>query len=122
MRSKPLQFSPLSFPLSPTLHDPTQLHGTGEDEAVTVTEEELGLVGQLIDAAPREIRWSAYRDDTADRLAALVEAKLHGHTLPTSVPNEPAVMPVLDTLQQSLNLFQGGKPPEEPTSRRHRKR
>lgn len=34
------------------LHDPTQLHGTGEDEPTVVTEEELGLAEQLIDEAP----------------------------------------------------------------------
>src|SRR4051812_30325367 len=39
---------------------------------------ELQLAGLLIDAASGVLDWAGYRDDTAQELRGLVEAKLHG--------------------------------------------
>src|SRR5262249_20723073 len=39
---------------------------------------ELALAGQLIDAASGEVDWRSYRDDSAQELRTLLEAKLQG--------------------------------------------
>jgi non-homologous end joining protein Ku len=91
------------------LHDPALLQGAGESGAtpVTVTDEEVALAGLLIDSATGPIRWSDCHDDTAERLAALVEAKLRGQSLPAAPPEEVPVLPLLDALEQSLGAAPG---------------
>ncbi len=43
--------------------------------------EEQKLAGILINAATKPVPWADYRDDTAEQIKALVEAKLQGRTL-----------------------------------------
>jgi DNA end-binding protein Ku len=62
--------------------------------------EELRLAGQLIDAASGRVDWSAYRDETAQELRALVDAKVQG-LRPEDEP-VPVVLPLLQALQQSV--------------------
>jgi non-homologous end joining protein Ku len=77
---------------------------------VAVTDEELQLAGQLVDAATGPIRWSDYRDGTAKRLASLIEAKLQGRALAPSAPKETVALPLLDALRQSLAAARQSRP------------
>src|SRR5271157_4677684 len=52
--------------------------------------EEMRLAGLLIDAASGAVAWGAYRDQAAEELKALIEAKLQGQPLATA---EPAPVP-----------------------------
>jgi DNA end-binding protein Ku len=63
--------------------------------------EEFRLAGQLIDAASGAVDWGAYRDQAAQELRALLDAKLQGQ--PAAAP-QPAgtVLPLLAALQQSV--------------------
>jgi DNA end-binding protein Ku len=67
--------------------------------------EELRLAGMLIDAAGGAVDWSAYRDQAAQELRALLDTKLQGQ--PAAAP-EPArmVLPLLAALQQSVAAAQ----------------
>ena len=70
---------------------------------VAVGEDEARLAGLLVEAAsPPALPWAAYRDDTAQRLAALAEAKLQGRPLPAAAPEEPPELHLLDALRQSV--------------------
>jgi DNA end-binding protein Ku len=62
---------------------------------------ELSLAGQLIDAASGAIDWSAYRDESAEELRALVERKMQGQT-DSDAATAPTVLPFLQALQQSV--------------------
>jgi DNA end-binding protein Ku len=89
------------------LHHPGQLRPAAACEAGLrdgpVGEDEARLAGLLVEAASTQaLPWSAYRDDTADRLAALAEAKLQGRPLPADTPEEPPVLHLLDALRQSV--------------------
>jgi DNA end-binding protein Ku len=68
--------------------------------------EELRLAGLLIDAAATTIDWSAYRDQAAQELKALIEAKLAGQPVATLEP-ERAILPLLEALQQSVAAQNG---------------
>jgi DNA end-binding protein Ku len=88
------------------LHEPRQLRAasTWDSElgSAAATDEELQLAGTLIDSASRPVDWSQYRDDTAEQLTALVEAKIAGQPL-TPPTEEPAqVLHLLDALKQSV--------------------
>jgi DNA end-binding protein Ku len=73
----------------------------------TPTEQEARLAASLIEAAsPGVIAWSAYRDDMADKLAALVEAKLQNRPLPEPAQEETTVLNLLDALKQSVAQVQ----------------
>jgi DNA end-binding protein Ku len=63
--------------------------------------EAVRLAGVLIDAASGTVDWAAYRDETAQELRVLIEAKLHGRAAEDA---EPAcvVLPLLQALQQSV--------------------
>jgi DNA end-binding protein Ku len=89
------------------LHFPAHLRPGAAFEAELrdgpVGEDEARLAGLLVEAAsPRALPWAAYRDDTADQLAALVEAKLQGCPLPVAAPEEVPVLRLLDALRQSV--------------------
>ena len=68
--------------------------------------EELRLAGLLIDAASGSIDWSAYRDQAAQELKALIEAKLAGQPVATLEP-ERALLPLLEALKQSVAAQNG---------------
>jgi len=61
---------------------------------------ELHLAGLLIDAASGVLDWAGYRDDTAQELRGLVEAKLHGQA--AVAESLPLVLPLLQALEQSV--------------------
>jgi len=68
--------------------------------------EEMRLAGLLIDAAGGSIDWSVYRDQAAQELKALIEAKLAGQPVATLEP-ERAILPLLEALQQSVAAQNG---------------
>ncbi len=110
------------------LHDPVQVKGPLETpgSSVAVTDEELQLAGQLVDAVTGPIRWSDYRDGKAERLASLIEAKLQGCALAPSAPEETVALPLLDALRQSLAAARQARPSPMATacrakSQAHRK-
>ena len=88
------------------LHFPDQLRDPASLAAnlrsVPIGAVESRLADALISAYSRPIRWAEYRDDTADQLAARVEAKLQGLP-PEAVPvEETPIVNLLDALRQSV--------------------
>ena len=88
------------------LHDPAQLRAAEawqsqlRDEPIP--EQELQLASMLIDAAVGPVDWSSYRDDTAEQLEKLVEAKVAGRP-PAAPQDEPVqVLQLLEALQRSV--------------------
>ena len=89
-----------------------------------VSTDELKLAGMLIDASSQPIPWSEYRDDTAEKLAALVEATLQGRP-PVAPVSEPGqVLQLLDALKQSVAQAVGQSSPAAvtPSSRAGKKK
>jgi len=89
------------------LHYPTQLRASTALEAElhngSVAADECKLAAMLIDASsPATIPWYQFRDDLAENLAALVQAKLQGRTLPAPAPEEVPILSLLDALKQSV--------------------
>jgi DNA end-binding protein Ku len=82
---------------------------------------ELRLAGQLIEGASGAIDWSAYRDESAEELRALVERKMQGQT-GSAAAAAPAVLPFLQALQQSVAAVTPLVADETPLSSRPRKR
>jgi non-homologous end joining protein Ku len=66
----------------------------------------MRLAGLLIDAGAGTIDWSAYRDQAAHELKALIEAKLAGQPVATLEP-ERAILPLLEALKQSVAAQNG---------------
>jgi non-homologous end joining protein Ku len=64
--------------------------------------EEQQLAGVLIDAATKPILWSDYRDDTAEQLRILIQAKLEGRTLAAPVAEEIPILQLVDALKRSV--------------------
>ena len=85
--------------------------------------EELRLAGLLIDAAGGTIDWSAYRDQAAQELKSLIEAKLAGQPVATLEP-ERAILPLLEALEQSVAAQNGhgAAPTVKPKAPRKRAR
>jgi DNA end-binding protein Ku len=63
--------------------------------------EEMRLAGLLIDAASRAVEWRAYRDQAAEELKTLIEAKLAGQPAAVTEPAR-AILPLLEALKQSV--------------------
>ena len=61
----------------------------------------MRLAGMLIDAASGKVDWTSYRDQAAQELKALIEAKLEGQPVATLEPAR-AILPLLEALQQSV--------------------
>jgi DNA end-binding protein Ku len=76
---------------------------------------ELGLAVQLVEAAMGDVDWTAYRDEAAQELEALVEAKRPAQS---AAAGAPVVLPLLAALQQSLAAAQPKA--DSPPSRRPR--
>ena len=52
---------------------------------------------------PRKpIAWSDYRDDTAEQLRTLIQAKLEGRSLAAPVPEEVPILQLVDALKRSV--------------------
>ena len=90
------------------LHYPERIRGGAVPPAKQPAgpdSEELRLAGQLIDAASGRVDWTSYRDETAQELRKLIDAKVQGcqaHEEPV-----PVVVPLLQALQQSVAQTQG---------------
>jgi DNA end-binding protein Ku len=88
------------------LHYPAELRSRAGLESELVgaqaSQEELSLAGQLIESASRPVDWQQYRDDTAEKVRALVEAKVEGRAVPASAEEPPQVLQLLDALKRSV--------------------
>ena len=98
------------------LHYPAQLRSRAALEAALrpapASAAEGRLAAALIDAASGHVCWEEYRDDSAEQLAALVEARLQGRTPETAAPEETPVLNLLDALRQSVAALQSTPPAE----------
>ena len=77
----------------------------------------------LIDAASGAVAWGAYRDQAAEELKALIEAKLEGQPQATMEPAR-AILPLLEALKQSVAAQgdNGATPGKTRASRKRAKR
>ena len=104
------------------LHYPAQLRSRTVLEAELDerggSEEELRLAGLVIDAASRPVvDWQQYRDDTADKIRSLVEAKIEGRPLQAQPEESFQVLKLLDALQQSVAAASPQPAPASPAGR-----
>jgi DNA end-binding protein Ku len=97
------------------LHDPTQLRSAAGWQSQLreeiVSEQELQLAAMLIDAASGPVDWSTYRDDTAQQLEKLVEAKVAGRALAAPEDEPVQVLALLEALQRSVAAAEGEASP-----------
>jgi non-homologous end joining protein Ku len=94
--------------------------GLAQQEA----EEEVRLAGILLDAASGKVHWSAYRDQTAEELKSLIEAKLAGQAVQPSAP-PLAILSLLEALKESVQVENGketSSPTKEKASRKRTRR
>ncbi len=86
------------------LHYPEQVRfcAVVTKPAPDAASEEMRLAGMLIDAASGTVEWGSYRDQAAQELKALIEAKLEGQPVATMEPAR-AILPLLEALQQSVS-------------------
>src|SRR5437764_1469449 len=102
------------------LHYPAQLRSPAALEAELrpgpVGEVEARLAGELLDAYSRPLRWADYRDDSAQHLAALVEARLRGDTPRPPAPEESPVPNLLEALRQSVAALHSTPAMEAPAA------
>ena len=76
----------------------------------------------LIDSASGAVDWQQFRDDTPDKLAALVAAKVAGQEV-VAPPDEPVqVIQLLDALKQSVAEAQSTAAAAKPAGDRPRRR
>jgi non-homologous end joining protein Ku len=88
------------------LYFPAQIRSTVALESTTrpqaITPEERQLAGLLINASCQPVPWLDYRDDTAEQLRTLIEAKLQGQAPAAPVLEEIPVLHLLDALKRSV--------------------
>jgi non-homologous end joining protein Ku len=88
------------------LHFPAQLRSSRSLEAElgsgAASAQELHLAGLLLEAGREPVAWSDLRDDSAEQLRRLIEAKLQGQSAPARAVEETPVLRLLDALQQSV--------------------
>lgn len=93
------------------LHDPGLLRSPAWLEAelqqLDASPEELQLAAMLIDSSSGAVDWQHFRDDTPDRLAALVAAKVAGQEVVAPTEEPVQVIQLLDALKQSVAQAQG---------------
>jgi DNA end-binding protein Ku len=95
------------------LHQPSKLRSVSKLEAdlahQATSEEEQQLAGSLIDTATGPVDWSRYGDDIAEKLSALVEAKVQGKQVAVAGDEEPVqALRLLDALKRSVAEANGG--------------
>jgi DNA end-binding protein Ku len=104
------------------LHYPAELRSRAgmESELASVpsSQEELRLAGQLIESASTPVDWQQYRDDTAEKIRALVEAKIAGRPVQAPAQDAPQVLQLLDALKQSVAATGSGASTTRKASRR----
>jgi non-homologous end joining protein Ku len=107
------------------LHYPEQVRVCPQPVWPLVQEpaEELRLAGMLIEAAGGKVDWTAYPDQAAQEIKALIEAKLAGQAAAVSVPT-PTILPLLEALQKSVGTQNGeaATRPSKPKTPRKRTR
>jgi len=108
------------------LHDPALVRSAATLEADlrdgASSPEELNLACTLIDSASGPLDWSRLRDDTPEKLAQLIEAKLEGREA-AAVDEEPVqVLQLLDALKQSVAQAAGNKASPGVRSRSRKRR
>jgi DNA end-binding protein Ku len=100
------------------LHDPGLLRSTAWLEAelqqLDASAEEMKLADMLIDSASGTVDWQRFRDDTPDRLTALVEAKVAGKEVVAPTDEPVQVFQLLDALKQSVAQAQSVSVPAKP--------
>ena len=88
------------------LHDPTQVRSCATLEASlrdgAAGQEEQQLAAMLIDSTTAALDWSKYGDDTAEKLAELIEAKIAGRQWVAPAEEPLQVLQLLDALKQSV--------------------
>ena len=109
------------------LHDPAKLRASSgyrsQLRSEPVSDEEVQLARTLIDAATGPIDWSGYRDDTAQQLERLVDAKVAGREPVAAADEEPVqVIQLLTALRQSVAAQKGSKVRSRQTKRSARRR
>jgi DNA end-binding protein Ku len=112
------------------LHDPAQVRSGSTLEAWlrdgAPSPEEQQLAAMLIDSTTAAIDWSKYRDDTAEKLSELIEAKLAGRPWVAPAEEPVPVLQLLDALKQSVAAVAEktnkgrGKPRTQPLPRQRR--
>ena len=109
------------------LHDPAKLRASSgyrsQLRSEPVSDEEVQLARTLIDAATGPIDWSGYRDDTAQQLERLVDAKVAGREPVAAADEEPVqVIQLLTALRESVATQKGSKVRSRQTKRPARRR
>jgi DNA end-binding protein Ku len=88
------------------LHDPAQVRSAATWEGLlrdgAASPEEQQLAAMLIDSSTAALDWSKYRDDTAEKLSALIEAKIAGRQWVAPAEEPVQVLQLLDALKQSV--------------------
>jgi DNA end-binding protein Ku len=104
------------------LHYPAQLRDPAALAAGLapgpVGDAEARLAGAVLDACGGPVRWADYRDDSAERLAALVEAKLRGEPPAAPAAEEAPVVGLLEALRRSVAALRPPAPPAAAKPRR----
>lgn len=86
----------------------------------TPSEEERNLAGMLVDSASGPVDWSRLRDDTPEKLAELIEAKLEGREVQAAAEEPVQVLKLLDALKQSVARAVGKKASRKPRKGKRR--
>jgi DNA end-binding protein Ku len=71
-------------------------------QAEQASPEEQHLAGMLIDAASQPVCWADYRDDNAEQLRTLIQAKLQGRTMAAPVAEDIPILQLVDALKRSV--------------------
>jgi DNA end-binding protein Ku len=107
------------------LHYPAQVRSASSWEAELLpcqaTDAERELAGQLIALASGPVDWTRYRDDSAEELAALIDAKRAQQPV-AEVSEEPVVLQLMDALKRSVAAARRDTAAAEPKGRKPRGR
>jgi DNA end-binding protein Ku len=92
------------------LHFPSQLKSSAGLEPqlsqAAIGPEESRLASLLLDTCSSSVPWSSYRDDRADQIRRLIDAKLRGQPLQEPATQEAPILPLVQALKQSVAAAQ----------------